>query len=304
MLDVRKLRYFLAVAEHLHFGQAADRLHVAQSALSTQIAGLETDLGVRLLNRAKRSAVTLTDAGRRFEIEARSALQQMNRAERIGRLLGRGELGHIDIAYVASAALSGYLAAALRSFRSVRPDVSVRLTTMDTPRQLSAIADGSVDIGFVRPRPAYPSGIATHIVHRDRLMIAMAHDHPLALCETVKPSRLLAETFVIPDFQEAAGLTEDLARLGEIAGGAIVPAMSVGDFVTALSLAEAGYGVVLIPSSYSRLNLGRIAYRDIEDFDEEVSLAVAWRTADATPAARALLDILSAGRQIRAADEE
>jgi DNA-binding transcriptional LysR family regulator len=103
MLDVRQLRYFIAVAEELHFSKAADRLHVAQSAVSAQIQQLEASLGATLFHRSKRSSITLTDAGLLFLTEARNALRQVEIAESVGRLAGRGMLGHIEIGYVASA---------------------------------------------------------------------------------------------------------------------------------------------------------------------------------------------------------
>ena len=99
VLDTRQLRYFVAVADDLHFTKAADRLHVAQSALSTQVKQLEAQLGARLLTRGKRSAIALTDAGVLFLIEARRALEQLERAEAVGRRAGRGELGHVAIGY-------------------------------------------------------------------------------------------------------------------------------------------------------------------------------------------------------------
>ena len=117
MLDVRQLRYFVAVAEDLHFTRAADHLHVAQSALSLQVQQLEAQLGTRLLARSKRSAVALTDAGILFLIEARRALEQMERAEAVGQRAGRGELGHVAIGYVASAAISGVLSSTIQAYR-------------------------------------------------------------------------------------------------------------------------------------------------------------------------------------------
>jgi DNA-binding transcriptional LysR family regulator len=97
MLDARQLRYFVAVAEELHFARAADRLNVAQSAVSLQIKGLEEAFGARLLNRRKRAAVSLTEAGRLFLSEAVAAIRQLKRAEQVGRLAARGELGQIEL---------------------------------------------------------------------------------------------------------------------------------------------------------------------------------------------------------------
>jgi DNA-binding transcriptional LysR family regulator len=142
MLETRQLRYFVAVAEDLHFTKAADRLHVAQSALSEQVKQLEVQLGARLLARSKRSAVTPTDAGAFFLVEARHALEQVERAEAAGRRAGRGELGHVAIGYGASAAVSGVLSSAIRAYRSRRADVTLHLDEMRAPQQLAAITEG------------------------------------------------------------------------------------------------------------------------------------------------------------------
>src|SRR5215470_12432433 len=114
MLDARQLRYFIAVAEELHFARAADRLNVAQSAVSQQIKALEEAFGARLLSRRKRAAVSLTQAGRLFLPEAAAAIRQLDRAEQVGRLAARGELGQIEVGYVTSAAMSGTLPSLLR----------------------------------------------------------------------------------------------------------------------------------------------------------------------------------------------
>ena len=290
MLDVRRLRYFLAVAEDLHFGHAADRLHVAQSALSTQIAGLERDLGVRLLNRAKRSAVTLTDAGKRFRVEALAALRQLERADRIGRQLGRGEIGDVDVGYVISAALCGLAPRALRRLREVHPAVNVRLVPMQTPSQLAALQDGSIDAGFMRPRRSYPAGIVARVVHEEPMMLAMAASHALAAQPTLTPADLVGHEFITPQFDEPEGFGDLLGMLGRSAGGDIEPAIRVGDFLTALGLAAGGYGVVLVPSSSANLEFGNLVYRRITGFEEVAKLVVAWRASDQSPATASLID--------------
>jgi DNA-binding transcriptional LysR family regulator len=117
-MELRHLRYFVAVAEELHFGRAAERLRIAQSALSTQIQALERHLGVRLLQRSKRSMVAVTDAGTLVLEEARQTLRQAERTELVGRRAGRGELGRVEIGYVVSTALAGVLSSTVSNFRT------------------------------------------------------------------------------------------------------------------------------------------------------------------------------------------
>jgi hypothetical protein len=137
-LDARQLRYFIAVAQEHSFAGGADRLNVAQSAVSLQIKGLEEAFGARLLNRRKRAAVSLTQVGRLFLSEAVAAIRQLERAEQVGRLAARGELGQIEVGYVTSVAMNRILPSLLREYRRSHPAVQLRLTAMETPRQLEA----------------------------------------------------------------------------------------------------------------------------------------------------------------------
>jgi len=292
MLDGRQLRYFLAVAEDLHFSRAADRLHVAQSALSAQIASLESSLGVRLLNRSKRSAVTLTEAGQRFRVEAATALRQLERADRIGKQLGRGEIGDVDVGYVISAALCGLVPSTLRALRSAHPAISVRLLPMQTPAQLDALLDGSIDVGFMRPRRAYPAGVVARTAHSEPMLLGMASSHPLASLDRISPEDVATQNFIVPQFAEPEGFGNLLSLLGRRAGVEIEPAIRVGDFVTALGLAAGGYGIVLVPSSSASLNFGDLVFRGIDGFDEVVRLVIAVRSSERTPATDRLVELV------------
>ncbi|HEX4260282.1 MAG TPA: LysR family transcriptional regulator, partial [Acetobacteraceae bacterium] len=183
-LDARQLRYFIAVAEELSFARAADRLNVAQSAVSLQIKGLEEAFGARLLNRRKRAAVSLTETGRLFLSEAVAAIRQLERAEQVGHLAARGELGRIEVGYVTSAVMNRILPSLLREYRRSRPAVQLRLTAMETPRQLDALAEGRLDAALIEPRPGYAAGVAARVIHREALCVALAADHPLARSHT------------------------------------------------------------------------------------------------------------------------
>lgn len=288
-LDSRALGYFVAVAEELHFGRAAERLDVAQSALSRHLQQLERRLGTRLLNRGRRAAVTLTEAGKALLGEAPVALGQLERAEAAVRRTSRGEAGSIDLGYVISAALCGVLPQALRRFRAGRAAVEVRLAMLDTPAQLAALGGGLQDVGFVRPRAAYPDGVAATVIHREALLLAVAADHPLAT-RRVDVAALAHENFIIPQFDENAGFAEQLAALA--ARGGFEPRLThrVRDFITAVTLAAAGYGVVPIPRSMVAISLPNLVWRPIHQYDGFVELAIAYRRDGLSPAAEAFVD--------------
>jgi DNA-binding transcriptional LysR family regulator len=286
-LDARQLHYFVAVAEELSFAGAADRLNVAQSAVSLQIKGLEEAFGARLLNRCKRTAVSLTEAGRLFLSEAQAAIRQLERAEQVGRLAARGELGQIEVGYVTSVAMNRILPSLLRAYRRSHPAVQLRLTAMETPRQLDALAEGRLDAALIRPRPAYAAGVSARVIHCEALCVALAADHPLASSHTLHAMDLGDEAFIVPQVATFGGHLERLAALGRFP---IKIVHDVGDFVTALSMAAAGYGVAMAPESMRGLGFPDLVFRPLADFAEKVELAIAFRTAEPSASVRAFIE--------------
>ncbi|MDR5826289.1 LysR family transcriptional regulator [Caballeronia sp. LP006] len=285
-MDSRQLRAFVALAEDLHFARTADRLDIAQSVLSDNIKKLESDLGVRLLNRNKRSAVSLTDAGAVFLQEATLAIRQLERAEAVGRLAARGEVGNLSLGYVGSAVSTGVLPTLLKAYRRGHAQVEMNINLMETPRQLEGLHDGRLDIGLLRSRSQYPDGVAATVLMREQLMIAVADGHELASSSTIKACQLRDEAFIVPQFSESEGFAENLSSLGRCGGFDAVPRHRVADFITALSMAAAGYGVVLVPQSMKSLAPPDVVFRSIQDYDDEVELALAYRTREAAPSVK------------------
>jgi DNA-binding transcriptional LysR family regulator len=287
MLDARQLRYFIAVAEELSFARAADRLNVAQSAVSLQIKELEEAFGARLLNRRKRAAVSLTEAGRLFLSEAVAAIRQLERAEQVGHRAARGELGQIEVGYVTSMAMNRILPSLLREYRRSHPAVQLHLTAMETPRQLEALFEGRLDAALIRPRPSYAAGVAAHVIYREALCVALAADHPLARSHTLNAAVLGNEAFILPHVASFGSHLERLAAAGRFPINIV---QDVGDIVTALIMAAAGYGMVLGPESMRGLGFSEIVFRPLADFVEKVELAVAFRTAEPSASVRAFVD--------------
>ncbi|MFW2851190.1 LysR substrate-binding domain-containing protein [Sphingomonas sp. TX0543] len=277
MLDSRSLLYFATLAEILHFGRTAEKLNVAQSVISVAIRRLEDSLGTSLLERGGRASVRLTKAGETFLEEARATLARLDRAERIGRLAGRGQAGPLHIGYVFSAAMCGVLPRMLQALHDQFPLLSVRPVQMETPEQLLAIADGRIDMGLVRSRPAYASPIAAQRVHEEPLMLALAATDPLANMVTIFPADLAGQRFIMPHFDESFGLVEHLDHLAREGEFVLQDVQRTADFVTALSLAAGGYGIVLAPRSLGALGFPDVVYREIAGFEDQVALALAWR---------------------------
>jgi DNA-binding transcriptional LysR family regulator len=149
LMELRHLRYFVAVAEQLHFAKAAELLHMTQPALSQQIKALEDELGVRLFDRTKRE-VTLTKPGVYFLAEANLTLKQAEQARRVVQKVARGELGSLRVAYVPSIPFSGLLSKIAAAFRRSATEIELIFEEMPTCEQMIKIADGKVDIGILR----------------------------------------------------------------------------------------------------------------------------------------------------------
>jgi DNA-binding transcriptional LysR family regulator len=289
MIDARQLIVFVTVVEDLHFSRAADRLGVAQSAISTQIQRLETTVGTKLINRKNRQPVTLTDAGLLFYAEAVAALRHLNRAEEVGRLAAQGIYGIARLGFVSSGVTSGLMARVLTAFRKSHAQVSLNVVAMETPRQIEAIQSGEIDVGILRPRRNYPPGLSATVIHSERLIVAISSFHRLANKREVSAAELSGEIFITPQFNESEGFSATLSRLSTAGNFSITSEYRVNDFISAVSLAAAGYGIVVGPESMKVFTQPGSIFLSITDFQEEVHLALAYRTREQSLAVKNLI---------------
>lgn len=288
-MELRWLESFVTVAEELHFARAADRLHLAPSALSAQVRALESHLGVRLIDRGRRTRPALTSAGRLFLEEARATLAQAARAEAVGRRAGRGELGHAQIAYVASAAFSGVLTDVLTRCAARGTELTVQVREMETPAQLEALACGDIDIGFLRWRPEYPPEVISTCLLTEDVVLALPTGAPLAAYEAVPAAKLRDECFVAPHFDEEYGCHDQILEVAEQGGFSPRCAPPVRDFIAALTMVGGGLAVALVPDSLRRVNIPGVAYRPLADVAPTTRLVGAYRRGEASPAVRAVI---------------
>lgn len=288
-MELRWLESFVTVAEELHFARAADRLHLAPSALSAQVRALESHLKVRLIDRGRRSRPALTSAGRLFLAEAQRTLAQVARAEAVGRRAGRGELGHAEIAYVASAAFSGVLTNVLVSCSAPGTDLTVTVRELETPAQLQALASGDIDVGFLRWRPEYPPGVTATCLLTEEVVLAVPDGGPLAALAAVPAAELRRERFVAPYFDEEYGCRDQILQVGTHGGFIPELAPPVRDFIAALTLVGGGLGVALVPGSLSRVQIPGVTYRPLADVRPATRLVGAYRTGETSPAVRGVI---------------
>jgi DNA-binding transcriptional LysR family regulator len=292
-MELRHLRYFLAVAEELHFRRAAARLHISQPPLSQQIRALERELGVTLLERNRRR-VALTAAGESFRDDARTILAAVERASERARNVARGSLGTLSIGFVGSAMFSTTLPDILRAFRAGHPDVELVLRELPTTVQLQALVGGELDVGVIRG-PVAESEIDPQLelmtIQRERLVAALPADHPLAARRRLRAEDLRGETFVILARREAPGLYAGLALAMGKAGGVPDDVLEVVEMQTIISLVAGGFGVSLVPASVGEVDRSGVAFRPIAGPTPTIELSVAWRPATSTPVRDAFLAV-------------
>jgi DNA-binding transcriptional LysR family regulator len=302
-MELRHLRYFLAVAEELHFRRAATRLHISQPPLSQQIRALERELGVTLLERNRRR-VTLTAAGEGFRDDARAILAAVERASEHARHVARGSLGSLSIGFVGSAMFSPTLPDILREFRSGHPDVELVLRELPTTAQLHALVGGELDVGVIRG-PVAESEIDPRLelmtIQRERLVAALPAAHRLAARRRLRAEDLRGEAFVILARRESPGLYASLAATMGAAGGVPDDVLEVAEMQTIISLVAGGFGVSLVPASVGQVDRSGVAFRPITKASAMIELSVAWRAGPGSPVRDAFLAVVRAARSPRPA---
>ncbi|MHA6761426.1 LysR substrate-binding domain-containing protein [Streptacidiphilus sp. PAMC 29251] len=257
-MELRHLRYFVAVAEERHFGRAARRLHVTQSTLSAQVQGLEREVGGPVFVRTSRR-VELTEAGELLLLEARRALAQADRALDVARKSVRGEIGAVRVGFSGVAVLEGVLAGDLRRFHLARPEVELSLVELPPAAQVHAIREGTLDIGY-SPDVGLDDVGDLALVRRaeSALSIAVRHDHVLARAQSVTMADLANERLVV--FAADQDDESVLARLGTASGEHHVRVTLVTGTLGVLALASAGVGVAIVPTVTGLIALPDITY--------------------------------------------
>ena len=292
-MELRHLRYFAAVAQHLNYSEASRRLHVAQPAISQTILDLEDELGVKLLLRTKRT-VQLTAAGTAFLREAQEILRRANEAQRLAQRAARGEVGILGIGFFGTAS-GPILPSLVDTYRLKFPDVELRLFELDPDQQLAAFDEGRIDLGFTRTLPSdRRAEFEQEEVYNDQLAIALPAKHPLAKQKVVRLKSLASEPFVQFHRKGAPGLFDEVIATCRRTGFSPRIVNEPNFMATVMTLVESGLGVSLIPRCVRSLNRRHVVIRPITPKSEQIPLCVAWRKSANNPALTAFLDLLRA----------
>jgi DNA-binding transcriptional LysR family regulator len=291
-MELRHLRYFAAVARELHFGRAAEKLHIAQPALSQQIKALEQELGALLLRRGSRR-VELTDAGRLLLDEGEAILARAERARHLVRLLGAGKAGELRLAYTRSAP-QGLATRIVEEFRRAHPSIAIQTTTAFTSRNLEDLRDGRTDVAFVRPPLAPTEGIASFVLGHEALVAVLPRAHRLAAKRRIAREALRAEPVVTGSRVRGPGFFDSMFR--QIWGDA--PPRIVreeADEEHILRAVAEGVGVSVITESRAEtLRFPGVVIRRFGEPQPQAELGLAWREGLSSPALERFLEVARA----------
>jgi DNA-binding transcriptional LysR family regulator len=292
-MELRHLRYFIAVAEELHFARAAGRLHIAQPSLSKQIQQLEQELGFPLFYRTKQR-VELLDAGHVFLDESRRILRLAENAVESARRSHTGQSGRLLIGFNASATLQ-VLPKILRTYRRLFPDVMVELSEMTTIRGAELVLDSPLSVGLVRsPSLFSKESFCIETILREPFVVALPDSHPAAKQDSVRIKTLAGEPFIVPPRQPGWDYSDAIFQIFRDNGIEPRIAQEARQALAVTSLVAGGLGVALVPASYSNLRLPGATYRPIKGRSQTTDLAMVWQRNSRASTLLSFLDVVRA----------
>jgi len=292
-MELRHLRYFVTLAEELHFGHAAERLHISQPPLSLAIRALEQELQARLFHRTSRR-VALSETGRAFLKDARSILAAIEEAKRRAGQIARGAAGVLEIGFTGSAPFNKMFPPLLARFRRKWPRVRLTLHQMTTAEQLEALGDGRLDIGFARPARSElaPRRLVVHRALREPLLVALSSDHRLAGRARIPFAALKDEPFVMTPRHISAGLYDKVMELSARAGFVPRVAADAHEISAILALSAAGMGVGVVFGGMRDLPVAGLSFARIAGRHAFAELLVIHREGETAPAVRNFLSLV------------
>ncbi len=284
----RHLRHFVAVAEEMHFGRAAERLSMTQPPLSRQIQKLEREVGVLLLERDRRHVV-LTAAGEAFLAEARRLLALAERAPDLARRISAGSSGTLHIGFTAASSY-GVLGRLLNTVEEQLPEIDIELSEMVTREQVAALSSGELDLGLGRP-PFDSELFGSRVQHREQLLVAVPRDHPLAARPgPLRPDDLIDVPLIMHSPIKARYFYDLVVSLLPISHQNVVH--TVSQVLTMVWLVAAGRGIAFVPASATGLGVEGVVYQALEGLPEDpVELHLIWPRATRNPVVRRVLEI-------------
>ncbi|MFM0337704.1 LysR family transcriptional regulator [Paraburkholderia fungorum] len=298
-MELKQMRYFLALAEELNFGRAAERLHMAQPPLTRNIRALEEELGTPLFIRTPKGA-ELTEAGRALLDEVPNILALTRRAEEQTQLAGQGYMGRLDVGIFSSGILN-VIPRLLADFHTERPEVKIGLRNMSKAEQIAALRERRITIGFNRLVP-HESDIAVDWVQREPFLVALYEGHPLCEKKAVTLRDLDSERMILYPNAPVHGLAQEVTAAFRAEGVRLRVEQEVEDVVTCIALVASRFGVCVTTASAVNLRLPGVVYRPLKSSQlREIELSCLYRREDTSPILQAFLKLIrtSRSRQVR-----
>ena len=289
-MELRHLKYFVAVAEELHFGRAAAKVQITQPVISDQIRRLEQELGVKLFFRTKRT-VKLTEPGKIFFIEAKQILARVEKAVSAVQKADRGELGSLTIGYTGPA-LYSVLPKIIRTFRDRYPQVELVFKEICTNDQVKALNSGDIDVGFLHP--PIKGDFEFILIMTESMILALPEDHPLTTFTQVPISKLSNQPFILFPRQEGPYLYSRILSICQQAGFSPQVVQEVTPQPTIIGLVAAGIGVSFVSSSLQSINRPGVVYRELDVLTPELELVAAWKIEKVSPVLQKFLTVVRA----------
>ncbi|WP_326536584.1 LysR family transcriptional regulator [Pseudorhodoferax sp.] len=290
-MELRQLRHFIAVAEEMHFGRAAERQFISQAALSASILRLERGFGIRLFDRDTKK-VRLTPGGERMLALAREMINQADRTQSVSRALAEGRMGRIEVGF-SGAVLQCGLDKVITDCRGPHPDIEILMREIPSPRQAELIRAGRLDAGLVNfPMP--PAGLERIELFEDRYGVCLPSAHPLAWQPSIGIAQLQHEPFVMASRDSAPSFYDQL--VGLCTNGGFYPriAFETGHLLSTLHLVAAGGGVALLPLSMVALRMPGLVFVPLKGAQPARSSCFVWDAARVAPGLQVLIDAVRA----------
>jgi len=291
-MELRHLRYFVAVAHEGHVTRAAEKLHIQQPPLSQQIRALEREIDAALFVRHPRG-VSLTDAGRSFLADAEQILAQAEHAKIRARRTARGEVGRIAVGFTTSAPFHPLVARAIREFRGNRPNVSFVLEESSSGDMVSGLRDERLDVAFIRSGLVDPAGVTVHPLLQEDMVAAFPARHPLTRRARLTLKDLADETLILYRRPDGRGLYDVIIAACAEAGFSPHVGQEAPRIVSTLNLVAAGLGITIVPASLSRLPLEGVTYKPLTGRPAiKVPLNLACRADERSAATLAFIELV------------
>jgi DNA-binding transcriptional LysR family regulator len=295
-MELRHLKYFVAVAEELHFGRAAKKLHIAQPPLSQQIKNLEDELGVKLFDRTRRT-IQMTDSGIYFFKEAQQLLLHVEQAAETARRIYQGQAGRLVVGFVGSV-IHTFLPEGLRLFRERFPDVELVLQELNTAEQIKALHAGRIDVGFLYIDPP-DSLLASLQLARAPLMVVLPRKHPLSGRKSIHIRELAKEPFIANTRSSEPVVRDAFISLCHSAGFSPRITQEAGHVQTVLGLVASGLGACLLPEYIKNIKRPGVEYISLAGSPPVVKLGVAWRSDNASTLVKSFVKVIESSSNLR-----